>query len=85
MSYEENFVQLCMLKTANLWGYIQGKHKFRTEWVGVRQDGDKRMPTKEEQKQLYLDALGVPSNSPRRSNGRGIYWRVYFLILKILS
>ncbi|KAG0578100.1 hypothetical protein M758_5G198700 [Ceratodon purpureus] len=39
------------------------------------QDGDKRMPTKEEQKQLYLDALGVPRNSPRRSNGRGIYWR----------
>lgn len=39
------------------------------------QDGDKRMPTKEEQKRLYLDALGVPSNSPRRSNGRGIYWR----------
>lgn len=39
------------------------------------QDGDKRMPTKEEQKQLYLDVLGVPASSIRRSTGRGIYWR----------
>lgn len=33
------------------------------------------MPTKEEQKQLYLDVLGVPASSIRRSTGRGIYWR----------
>lgn len=52
-----------------------------TEWIGVRQDGDKRMPTKEEQKQLYLDVLGVPASSIRRSTGRGIYWRVRFSIL----
>ncbi|KAG0559152.1 hypothetical protein M758_10G081300 [Ceratodon purpureus] len=39
------------------------------------QDGDKRMPTKEEQKQLFLDAIGVPAHSPRRNKGRGLYWR----------
>ncbi|BBN15673.1 hypothetical protein MPTK1_6g21440 [Marchantia polymorpha subsp. ruderalis] len=39
------------------------------------QDGDKRLPNKEQQKKLYLDAFGVPSNSPRREKDRGIYWK----------
>ncbi|KAL2619841.1 hypothetical protein R1flu_000046 [Riccia fluitans] len=39
------------------------------------QDGDKRLPTKEEQKHLFLDAFGVPSESPRRIKDRGIYWK----------
>lgn len=72
--YKEELVQI-ILK------FIVAVRKLMTEWIGVRQDGDKRMPTKEEQKQLYLDVLGVPASSIRRSTGRGIYWRVRFSIL----
>ncbi|CAM6129940.1 unnamed protein product [Calypogeia fissa] len=39
------------------------------------QDGDKRLPTKEEQKKLFLNAFGVPSDSLRRAKERGIYWK----------
>eukprot|EP00897_Mesotaenium_endlicherianum_P005053 jgi/Mesen1/4576/ME000232S03835 len=37
------------------------------------QDGNRRLPTKERQKEVFLDALGVPSDSCRREHGRGIY------------
>lgn len=49
---------------------------LRTGGFGIRQDGDRRLPTKEEQKHLFLDALGVPRNSKRRTKNRGIYHRV---------
>ncbi|KAL3681968.1 hypothetical protein R1sor_024924 [Riccia sorocarpa] len=39
------------------------------------QDGDKRLLSKEEQKQLFLDAFGVPLQSPRRIKDRGIHWK----------
>ena len=52
------------------------RRSLRTGGFGIRQDGDRRLPTKEEQKHLFLDALGVPLNSERRTRNRGIYHRV---------
>lgn len=40
------------------------------------QDGNRRLPRKEAQKQLYLDALGVPRDDARRQVGRGLYAKV---------
>ncbi|GBG77632.1 hypothetical protein CBR_g24078 [Chara braunii] len=37
------------------------------------QDGDRRLPTKEQQKELFLDAFGVPPYDERRERGRGLY------------
>lgn len=42
------------------------------------QDGNRRLPRKEAQKQLYLDALGVRRDDPRREVGRGLYAKVSF-------
>lgn len=37
--------------------------------------GNKRLPQKDQMKQFFLDAIGEPSGSPRRSPGRGIEWK----------
>ncbi|KAH9533048.1 hypothetical protein CY35_18G030200 [Sphagnum magellanicum] len=37
--------------------------------------GNKRLPHKDEIKQIFLDAVGEPTSSPRRNRGRGIEWK----------
>lgn len=46
-------------------------------------DGDKTNPVKEEVRQMFLDALDVPSDSPRRSNPNGMYFSQYLSNKKI--
>jgi hypothetical protein len=41
-----------------------------------REHGNKRLPHKDEIKQIFLDAVGEPTSSPRRNRGRGIEWKV---------
>ncbi|KAJ7525401.1 hypothetical protein O6H91_17G049000 [Diphasiastrum complanatum] len=37
--------------------------------------GNKRLPNKDDLKQVFLDGIGEPKNSPRRKQGRGIEWK----------
>lgn len=37
-------------------------------------NGDRSFEGKAEVKQLFLDFIGEPKDSPRREEGRGIYW-----------
>ncbi|BFI29582.1 hypothetical protein AXG93_3242s1330 [Marchantia polymorpha subsp. ruderalis] len=38
-------------------------------------NGNKRLPRKDDVKQIFLDAIGESSTSPRRNRGRGIEWK----------
>lgn len=45
-------------------------------WGFFRDNGNKRLPRKDDVKQIFLDAIGESSTSPRRNRGRGIEWKV---------
>ncbi|KAL3684029.1 hypothetical protein R1sor_002051 [Riccia sorocarpa] len=38
-------------------------------------NGNKRLPRKDDIKQIFLDAVGEPNTSPRRNRDRGIEWK----------